>query len=276
LECLIAGNKLWDPVADIIHKRIEDLCFPTHTIYLEIFNDEEGKGFAHLKTYRKFLEALDITPDKFDRAIPQLANALLVAIIKYGRTNLSPLQKVVAEIETSLALQEPTPTKWKTVNNPGCRIFETFDVSESIVDTFFREPSTSDILLPGFAMFSTVSKYFSSRITQDMAVLRETFRMFTGTAAGFTCSKENGGNCDELGRYPLPGFPIPPPAVESYVSLLNPACSPLNSTGPIPKPTKPIEEELPENDEEEDPIKILPIDKDKKPIEVELHESGGK
>lgn len=119
LECLVKDDEIFGPLASAIQDTLLDLCYPINTVYLEIFKNHE-KGLPPVKTYRKFLEVLGITYEDFSRVIPQLSNALMVAMIRHTTTPLSPLRRVTTEIRLGLEQQQPD-RKYMTLNNPGCR-----------------------------------------------------------------------------------------------------------------------------------------------------------
>jgi hypothetical protein len=101
-------------------------CKPVGTFFLRLY-DQVDKGSPHLKSYHKFLEAINLPTNKpeaiatFPAMTPQLAQAVFLNIILYMETPYSAFKKTIVELQDATRTQQPY-AQFDEHNNPYCHI----------------------------------------------------------------------------------------------------------------------------------------------------------
>jgi len=215
----------------------DTLCKPIGTAYDRLMTSKDYR--THFSSYKNFLKLLEINEKTVKTRINHLISTFMGNIIGYTSTPYSPLSLVIKMLREYVV--EKSTNTFNLENNPTCMIILPHRAYMILTEAFAKDASLQNVLLQGFFMINTVTKYLSTKSSLRYTAMMELHRLFTGSIAGFGCSAKssntNGeeqdvsdhsmeGLCDDLGKAPSLGFPIPPVASDGkkYFSISKPAC----------------------------------------------------
>jgi len=210
----------------------DDFCKPFRTNYQSLFSTKSGRD--SFKSYKKFQNLLDMDEKNLKTLIYQFSNAILGSIIQYTETPYKALRPIFTRIEKALIDQFPNNTHNVFENNPDCILIKPLLAYESFGQGLKSDSAIENLMLPGFFLLNTIAKYINAKVSLRYTALMEINRYVSGNSSGFGCAswskdikgynesidieedihhgKSPKGICDDLGRPPAMGFPIPPVA----------------------------------------------------------------